>query len=475
MNILLTGVTGYIGGRLLPVLLDAGHTVYACVRDRNRFPKGYEQYTNLHITEVDFLHPHIENLPLEIDAAYYLIHSMTDSVDHFDADEGIQARNFVAYMERTRVKQVIYLSGIAAGAELSRHLSSRKHVGEILAEGNFNLTILRAAIIVGAGSASFEIMYDLVDKLPFMIAPKTLNNLCQPIAVKNVIFYLKGVLMDPRFYNRTFDIGGPDVLTYKNMLEGIARVRSLKRHIITVPGISASLIAHWFYFITSTSYKLAVNLSDSMKNTVICQENSIRKLLSQHLLTYEEMVEQALEKIETDNVLTSWKDSFSSSGLNYKISDHWKVPVHGVLSYEVEEKVHVGRDEVLKRVWEIGGSNGWWFANWLWKARGFLDLFGKGVGMRGRTNREKLMPGDAIDFWRVMIADKEAGRLLLYAEMIMPGQGWLEFRLFEKNHKLFLRQKATFRPHGWRGRLYWLSTKPLHHFIFHGMIRKMTE
>lgn len=475
MNILLTGVTGYIGGRMLPVLLDEGHIVYACVRDKNRFPSRYLGRENLRIVEVDFMHPKYEELPKEIDAAYYLIHSMTTSLTHFDEAEEVQARNFVTYMNQTTVEQVIYLSGITAGEHLSQHLASRKHVAEILAEGHYALTVLRAAIIVGSGSASFEIMYDLVDKLPVMVGPKSLNSECQPIGVINVVYYMKEALLNPATFDRTFDIGGPEIISYKRMLEVLGEVRGLNRRVFTVPWISARLAAHWFYFITSTSYKLAVNLSDSMKNRVVCQENSIREIIPQQLQDFRETVELALQRMDSDNVLSSWKDSFSSSGLDYKLSDHWSVPTHGVLTYEVQREIKVDRDEVLRRLWATGGTHGWWYANWLWKARGVLDLFDKGVGMRGRTSKEELEPGDAIDFWRVMIANKEEGRLLLYAEMVMPGQGWLDFKLRLKDNKWVLIQKATFRPRGLKGRLYWLSTMPFHHLIFNGMIRKLTD
>lgn len=473
-KILLTGVTGYIGGRMLPVLLQSGHEVYACVRDKARFPQGYEHYPNLHVVEVDFLHPEKADLPLEIDAAYYLIHSMTTSLTHFDEAEKRQAENFVFYMDRTTVQQVIYLSGITVGDHLSTHLASRRHVAEILTAGHYALTVLRAAIIVGSGSASFEIMYDLVDKLPVMVGPDSLRNECQPIGVRNVVYYLQEVLLNPATYNQTFDIGGPEVTTYADMLLEIAKVRNLRRRLYTVPWISARLCAHWFYFITSTSYKLAVNLSDSMSNRVVCTENRIRDIIPQHLSTFRETVEIALDKMETDNVLTSWKDSFSSSGIDYKISDQIRVPDHGVLSYEVEHPLEIPREEMLERLWETGGTHGWWYANWLWKARGILDLFDKGVGMRGRTNKDKLAPGDALDFWRVIIADRENGHLLLYAEMVMPGEGWLEFRLKEEEGKQVLTQKATFRPKGLKGRLYWISTMPLHHLIFHGTIRRLT-
>ena len=339
MNILLTGVTGYIGGRLLPVLLEEGHTVYACVRDKNRFPQGYSDYQNLHILEVDFLSPDNKKAPSDIDAAYYLIHSMTSSSGHFSESESNQATNFIKYVSESNISQVIYLSGIAQGEELSEHLYSRKQVGVLLSKGNFHLTILQAAIIIGAGSASFEIMYDLVDKLPILLVPATLNNMCQPIAAKNVIYYLEKVLLNKLLYDQNFDIGGPDIISYKDMLKIIAKCRSLKRVIITIPAIPTRFIAHWFYFVTSTSYKLAFNLSDSMKNKVICRENRIRELIPQHLLNYNEMVKLALEKLESNNILTSWKDSFVSSGIDYKVSERWNVPKHGVSTYEVEREI----------------------------------------------------------------------------------------------------------------------------------------
>lgn len=475
MNVLLTGVTGYIGGRLLPTLLEAGHFVYASIRDRARFPSRYLSHPNLVIVEVDFLKPNYELLPKQIDVAFYLIHSMVDSLSHFDKLEEQQARNFVRYMESTSVKQVIYLSGITSDDNLSTHLASRKRVGEILAEGSYALTLLKAAIIIGSGSASFEIMYDLVDRLPIMVGPNTLNNVCQPIAISNVIYYLCAVMLHPACMNHSFEIGGPEQLTYGQMLLQIAKVRKLRRKLYTVPWISAKVCAHWFYFITSVSSKLAISLSDSMKNSEVCSENRIALLLPQELLSFEQMVEVALLKMSTDNVLSSWKDSFSSSGLDYLICDTISVPQTGVLSYGVEKPLHISRHEVIERVWQTGGARGWWYANWLWKARGIIDLLSRGMGMRGRTSEQHLSVGSAVDFWRVLIADKERGRLLLYAEMVMPGEGWLEFRIKESQGKESLSIKATFRPKGLSGRLYWLATKPLHYFIFHGMAKRLTS
>lgn len=474
MNILLTGVTGYIGGRLLPVLLEEGHFIYACVRDKTRFPSGYENYSNFKIVEVDFINPDFNTLPTEIDVAFYLIHSMTTSITDFDEKEVLQAENFVRYMNKTSVKQVIYLSGIISEINLSKHLASRKKVGEILFSPTYSLTILRAAIIVGSGSSSFEIMYDLVDKLPFMIAPKSLQSECQPIAVRNVVYYLKEIMLNEKCFNETFDIGGPDIITYKNMLYEIALLRGLKRKIVLIPWISPKLCAHWFYFITSVSYKLAVNLSESMNNRVVCTENRIVQIIPQDLLTFKESIEIAIDKIENDNVLTSWKDSFSSSGINYKIADRIHVPTHGVLKYSLEKKIEVSIPELIERLWSIGGQSGW-YGQWLWNSRALLNLLGQGVGMRGRKNKDKLSPGDSLDFWRVIIADKEKVHLLLYGEMIMPGNGWLEFNLVKNGSDNILKMVATFRPKGLKGRIYWFSTKIFHYFIFNGMIKRLTQ
>ncbi|MGL5272408.1 MAG: NAD(P)H-binding protein [Phocaeicola sp.] len=294
MNILLTGVTGYIGGHLLPILLEAGHLVYACTRENARFPKQYLTHQNLRVVEVDFLKPNYELLPVDIDVAFYLIHSMADTSSHFNELERRQAMNFVHYMNRTSVKQVIYLSGITSDTNLSTHLASRKEVAEILHRGNYALTVLKAAIIIGAGSSSYRIMYDLVDRLPIMVGPNILNNVCQPIAVQNVIYYLCGVMLNPTCMNQEFDIGGKEILSYSEMLLQIAKERKLWRKLYTVPWISARLCAHWFYFITSVSANLAISLSDSMKNNEVCAENRITLILPQELLSFKQMVEMAL-------------------------------------------------------------------------------------------------------------------------------------------------------------------------------------
>ena len=287
MKILLTGATGYIGKRLLPILVKQGHEVVCCVRDKNRFYCPIEFQKNVSVIEVDFLK--IETLtaiPTNIDAAYYLIHSMSDPDENYDDLEKLSAENFVYGIEKTTATQVIYLSGIVNDKSLSKHLSSRKKVEDVLNSGKFAMTTLKAGIIVGSGSASFEIIRDLVNKLPFMITPKWLNTRCQPIAITDVLEFLSKSLLNPVTYGNSFDIGGPDIFTYKEMLLGFAKAKKLKRWIYTVPIMTPKLSSYWLYFVTSTSYKLASALVSSMKVEVICKDNKINELLSVKPMSY---------------------------------------------------------------------------------------------------------------------------------------------------------------------------------------------
>ncbi|MGL5319125.1 MAG: SDR family oxidoreductase, partial [Bacteroidales bacterium] len=255
-----------------------------------------------------------------------------------------------------------------------------------------------------------------------------------------------------------------------------AKVRQLKRLIVVVPFIRTRLCANWLYFVTSTSYYLALNLSESMRNDSICEENSIQNILPHQLLGYEKALKLAYARIESDKVLTGWRDSFTSSQIDWQISDHMHVPNFGVYKHIEETEITVPDGIALKHIWKIGGSKGWLYANWLWKARGILDLFGRGVGLsRGRTHREELSAGDALDFWRVLIADKDKMYLLLYAEMVMPGEGWLEFQIIKKENHSVLHIEATMRPRGISGRLYWYSTLPLHNIIFKGMGKEIAQ
>lgn len=471
MKVLLTGATGYIGKRLLPVLIENGHEVVCCARDPKRFnpPESIKPF--LEIIKVDFLKEEtLKNIPKDIDAAYYLIHSMSNSKDYEKLEE-ITAINFKNHLSTTSVKQVIYLSGIVNRDDLSKHLQSRKNVENILDQGKYSLTTLRAGIIVGSGSASFEIIRDLVEKLPIMITPKWLNTKCQPIGVRDVIKFLEKSLLNHKVYGQNFDIGGPDILSYKDMLLGFAKVRGFKRWIQTVPIMTPKLSSYWLYFVTSTSYKLAVSLVESMKIEVVCRDNKINQILEVHPEGYIQSIQRAFTKIESNQIISSWKDSQISGIKNIIISDFIDVPNHGCYK-DIRTREIVSRKDVVNKIWSIGGDNGWYYANQLWRIRGFIDKIFGGVGLRrGRTNPSHIETGDALDFWRVLFADREKGRILLFAEMKVPGEAWLEFKI--EKEKLI--QTATFRPRGILGRLYWYSVFPLHGIVFKGMINEIIK
>ncbi|NND62185.1 MAG: SDR family oxidoreductase [Flavobacteriaceae bacterium] len=473
MKILLTGANGYIGMRLLPMLLEQGHELICAVRNEARLSVSDAVRKKIEVVEIDFLKdPKPEVLPRDIDAAYYLIHSMSSSTSDFDEKEERSALNFNTYLASTHCKQVIYLGGIANEDELSKHLQSRKKVEDILFEGKPNLTVLRAAIIVGSGSASFEIIRDLCEKLPVMITPKWVKTRCQPIAVRNVIQYLLGVLGKEECYNESFDIGGPDILSYKQMMKGYAKVRKLNLFIIDVPFLSPKLSSYWLYFVTSTSYKLALNLVDSMRIEVITKDNRLQKLLNIEPIPYEEAIELAFEKIKQNQVVSSWKDSMVSGRFRKELKQYVKVPEYGCLKDHQTANLE-NPEKALENIWSIGGERGWYYGNWLWKIRGYLDKLIGGVGLRrGRTHPNKIFEGDALDFWRVILADKEEKRLLLFAEMRVPGEAWLEFEIDDKN---VLHQTATFRPKGLWGRFYWFLMLPFHYFIFGGMVRRIAK
>lgn len=473
MKILLTGANGYIGMRLLPQLLAAKHEVVCAVRDKERLSIDQETRDAVEIIEIDFLEAVVPNLlPKDLEAAYFLIHSMSTSTTDFDEMEATTATNFNTYIEETMVEQVIYLSGIVNQDNLSKHLKSRKNVEGILSQGKYNLTVLRAGIIVGSGSSSFEIIRDLCEKLPVMITPKWVLTKTQPIAIRDVIFFLTGVLGHPETYNKSFDIAGPDVLTYKQMLQQYALARGFKNWIITVPIMTPKLSSYWLYFVTSTSYKLALNLVDSMKVEVIAKDKQLEELLGFKTHSYKQAINMAFKKIEQNLVVSSWKDSMVSGRLNKNLEKHIQVPKFGVLKDQKMIKIE-DREATLNNIWKIGGTNGWYYGDWLWRIRGFLDKLNGGVGLRrGRTHPDKIFTGDSLDFWRVLLADRDNSRLLLFAEMRMPGEAWLEFRIDNNN---ILHQTATFRPKGLKGRLYWYSVLPFHYFIFGGMLRNIAK
>ncbi|MFL1011522.1 SDR family oxidoreductase [Flavisericum labens] len=473
MTILVTGATGYIGKRLIHFLLNEGHTVVCVVRDRLRADKSYTEEDNVYVFEGDFLKPEtLKDIPKDIDVAYYLIHSMSNSSKDFESLEEQCANNFKTCIETTNTKQVVYLSGITNEEKLSKHLQSRKNVEDLLASKKYALTIFKAGIIVGSGSSSFEIIRDLVEKLPFMIAPKWLNTKTQPIAVRDVLTFLSKAAGNEELFNKTYDIFGPEIITYKDMLLQFAEVRDLKRYILTVPVMTPKLSSYWLYFVTSTSYKLAATLVDSMGVQIIGKPSNINKNLKVDPIPYKKAVKLAFEKIEQNSIISSWKDSMVSSGrLRNNLHKYINVPKFGCFRDYKERQIN-DTQKTIDKIWSIGGKTGWYYGNILWRIRGYIDKVFGGIGLRrGRTSPTDLDAGDALDFWRVIFADKNKQKLLLYAEMRLPGEAWLEFKI-EDN---LLKQTATFRPRGLWGRLYWYSVLPFHGFIFSGMISKLVK
>ena len=476
-KILLTGATGYIGKRLLPVLIEKGHEVFCLVRDKSRFILNENLRDKVQVFEADLLDPEsLEQLPVNFDVAYYLVHSMTTSSNDFYDLEKRAAENFVKFIDRSNCRQIIYLGGISTDKKLSRHLESRKNVSEILAQAKTAFTSLGAGIIVGSGSASFEIIRDIVEKLPIMITPRWLNTRTQPISVRDAINFLTGVMLNQKCYNQHFDIGGPDILTYKEMLLRYAKVRNYKRLIITLPVLTPRLSAYWLNLVTSTPYKLAATLVNSMASEVISADNRLQELLGIKPVDYETSIRRAFDKIEQHMVLSSWKDAMASSMDDSKISHYIEVPVNGCFKDSKKVKIDGDAEQVKANFFSIGGKNGWYYGNWLWKIRGLMDSIFGGVGLRrGRTNPERLQPGDALDFWRVIDANPKTGRLLLLAEMKLPGEAWLEFQIVEEAGDNYLVQTATFRPRGIFGRFYWWGSYPFHIFIFSGMANQIVK
>ena len=472
LNILVTGANGYIGRRLISALIADGHCVVALVRRpesvRQFEEQNHERFTILKGDVADT--KNFDALPQPLDAAYYLIHSMSSPQADLEASEVRAAELFTQSMTQHQCRQIIYLGAMVPEGELSEHLRSRFRVEEVLKSTGLPVTVLRSAIIVGSGSASFEIMRDLVEKLPVMLAPRWLKSKCQPIAVRDAISYLKGVLQNPQSFNRTYDIGGPDILTYKDMLLTFARLRHLRRWIIPVPFLTPQLSSLWLTLVTAVPFSLARSLVKSLIHDVVAKDNSIAKLVPIHPLSYTEALTLALGKVQSNDVYSKWSDESGSNELDHS---HFYVPTHGC--YKDVRQVIVSQAEyALDRIWSIGGECGWYHGHSLWELRGLLDKICGGVGLRrGRRNPTELVKGDVIDFWRVLYADKSQRRLLLYAEMKLPGEAWLEFKIVTENGQDQLLQIATFRPRGILGRLYWWSVYPLHHFIFPGMAKKI--
>ena len=466
MNILLTGATGYIGRRLINTLLeDRSINLRLFVRNKKKVD-GYIS-DRVSISEGDtFDKKSLDQSLNGIDTAYYLIHSMGAKGDFEDLDR-ISAENFLEACIQNKVKRIIYLGGLGEKDTASRHLRSRLETGEILSSKPDHIQTIwfRAGIIIGSGSASFEIIRNLVQKIPLMITPKWVRTKTQPISIQNVIQYL--ALARDLTYNKNLVVDiGTEPMSFKDMLLRAAKVMDLKRRIITIPFFSPKLSSYWLILITPVQFKLARPLVEGLKSETIIQNDNAEKYFPQvRPISYEHSFKSALEEIENKQVISRWCDSSAQKQCDILGKDNIESAV-----YIDKKSVKIGtvsKDAVFRSILTLGGKNGWLKYNWLWRVRGAIDKLLGGPGLhRGRRDPLILRIGDSLDFWKV--ADlKEGKRLLLTNQMKVPGKAWLEFSL-EKDKLI---QTAYFLPRGLWGRIYWWSTKPFHSLIFPGMIK----
>lgn len=474
-NILVTGATGYIGGRLVPKLLEKGYRVRVLARDPERLI-GRPWYSQVEIFKGDVLKP--ESLPpalQDVDIAYYLIHSMSDS-DEFDQRDKKAASNFGSAAFTAGVKRIIYLGGLGEPeAELSKHLRSRHQTGELLHKSGVPVTEFRAAIIVGSGSVSFEMIRYLTERVPIMICPRWVYTRVQPIAIHDVLNYMADALRIPESTGEIIEIGGKDVMTYGEMMMGYAEVRGLKRILLPVPVLTPRLSSYWVHWVTPIPASIAKPLIEGLKNEVIVN-NDLAKQLFPNIepLDYLTSVQRALRNLDDGATETSWSDALTTSqGDNLPVL---LKTIDGMIIERREVDVNASSKSTFQEVTRLGGERGWLYLNWAWKIRGIIDRIFGGVGFRRERRDPKfLRVGDAVDFMRVETI--ETNRILrLRAEMKVPGKAWLQFQispLGSQKSRLIL--EAFFAPKGLLGLLYWYAIYPIHVIMFAGMLNRLAK
>ncbi len=474
--VLVAGATGYIGGRLVPRLLEAGYRVRAFVRTpakiRNR---PWSDHPCLEVVPGDMLDRESLRVAAEgCKVVYYLIHSMAPDVASFAETDRRAARNMVEAADACGFARIIYLSGLGEmNAGMSQHLRSRDEVAAILAGGPVPVTVLRAAMIIGSGSASFEILRYLVERLPVMVTPRWVATPCQPIGVRNVLHYLVGCLDCPETAGETFDIGQDEVLNYRRLMEIYAEEAGLpKRLIIPVPVLTPRLSSYWIHLVTPVPAALSRPLAEGLSSPVVCRDKRIRQLIPQPLLDCRQAIRLALERLHHHQVESSWSDAGSLPPAEWSMAGDpaWA----GGTVYDDSRRIvfRAAPEEIWRTVAALGGQTGWYYANWLWQLRGLADRLLGGVGLRrGRRCPLELRLGDVLDFWRVVGVERPSW-LILSAEMKLPGEAVLAFRLrrLDQNRTELL-QVARFLPRGLLGILYWQAVRPLHNYVFNGMLR----
>jgi len=468
-SVLVTGATGYIGGRLVPRLLERGYRVRCLVRSAAKLgSRPWSGAAGVEVVEGDAGDPAALARALTgCSDAYYLVHSMVAVGKGYAERDRELAERFGRAAASAGVRRIVYLGGLGEeGDGLSRHLSSRREVEAALAAGGVPVTTLRAAMIIGSGSASFEILRYLVERLPVMVTPRWVRTPSQPIAVRNVLHYLVAVLEEPATIGRALDVGGPDVLTYRELMQQMAAALGLRRRLIVgVPVLTPRLSSLWIHLVTPLSHRIARPLAEGLRNPVVCRGDEARRLMPQRLLTVREAIDAALGRVAAGEVETSWLDAGPVPG-----DPDWS---GGTTFVDRRETVVAApQSTVFAAVCRIGGGHGWYAADLLWRLRGALDRLVGGPGLRrGRRHPERIGFGDALDFWRVTGIEQDR-RLRLRAEMKLPGEAELEFDVEPDGQGATrLIQVARFKPRGLAGLAYWYAVLPLHGVVFRGMLK----
>lgn len=468
--ILVTGPTGYVGGRLWRRLEAEGRAVRCLARRRVGLAQRVAARTE--VVEGDALLPETLGPALEgVEACYYLIHSMGSGHD-FEAEDRTAARNFGEAARRAGVRRIIYLGGLGRGPDLSTHLRSRQEVGDVLRESGVPVLELRASIVLGSGSLSFEMIRALVERLPVMITPRWVRVEAQPISIDDLLAYLVAALSVQLDVSRVFEIGGADRVSYGDLMREYARQRGLRRAMVPIPFLTPRLSSLWLGLVTPLYARVGRKLIESIKHPTVVCDPAAQEVFTVQPRGIRAAIAAALRNEERETAETRWCDAFSSGG----VGRNWAGVRFGNRFIDSRTReVDVGPAQAFAPIRRIGGETGWYAYDWLWRLRGFLDLLVGGVGVRrGRSSPDDLCVGDALDFWRVEAYDPDR-RLLLSAEMKLPGRAWLEFVVDPRHGGATIRQTAIFDPVGLAGLAYWYLIFPLHRMVFSGMLENIAR